>query len=51
MTKLSKLRWDSVLEPGFVSPISANAALRSVQKTLTASHADAVPTEQLDTRP
>ena len=47
MTKLSELRWDYVLEPNFVSPISVHVAPRSVLKALTASHADAVPAEQL----
>ena len=51
MTKLSELRWDYVLEPNFVSPISVHAAPRSVLKALTASHADAVPAEQLDITP
>ena len=50
MTKLSELQWDYVLESNLVSPISVHAARRFL-KALTASHADAVPAEQLDITP
>jgi len=51
ITKLSELRRDYVLEPAFVSFTSTHAAPRSVQNVLTASPADAVPSEQLATTP
>jgi hypothetical protein len=49
--KQLELRWVYVLALNFVSPISAVAVPRSVQKALMALLADAVPAEQLVTMP
>jgi len=50
-TRRFELQLDYILEPGFVSLISAHSAPRSVQKALTASPADVVQADRLVTTP